>query len=262
VTGSIPLARVGHRLVVSAAGLGLLLALWGLGGALVAANPRTAAFAAFAPRPALDALWAMLVDGSLARGVGPSLGRIGEGLAWAALIGVPLGIAIGRLPWLRALTHLPFQLLRMISPLAWMPVAVLAFATWDGAIVFLIAAAALWPMLFATAAGLGKLDPQWVKVARNLGAGPRQLLTTVIVPAIATDILTGLRLALGVAWIVLVPAEFLGVTSGLGYAINDARDTLSYDRLAAIVVAIGVIGLVLDGLCLAALRRVSWHRAA
>jgi NitT/TauT family transport system permease protein len=150
----------------------------------------------------------------------------------------------------------------MISPLAWMPLAVMAFATWDGAIVFLIAAAAVWPIVFATAAGLAKLDPQWFKVARNLGAGARHLLATVIVPAIATDILTGIRLALGVAWIVLVPAEFLGVTSGLGYAVNDARDTLSYDRLAAVVLVIGLIGFSLDGLCLGLIQRFSWRRTA
>jgi len=257
-----PLIQAGQQLAVALAGLALLVALWGLGSALVAADPGTAAFAGFGPLAAFEALGLMLGDGSLERSVLPSLARIGAGLAWAVALGVPLGIAIGRLPWLRALTHLPFQLLRMISPLAWMPLAVLAFPTWDGAIIFLIAAAALWPILFATAAGLARLDPQWLKVARNLGARPWQLLATVIVPAIATDILTGIRLALGVAWIVLVPAEFLGVTSGLGYAINDARDTLSYDRLAAIVVVIGIIGFTLDAACLAAIRRVSWHRAA
>jgi NitT/TauT family transport system permease protein len=146
----------------------------------------------------------------------------------------------------------------MVSPLAWMPIAVLMFATWDGSIVFLIAAAAIWPIVFATAAGVKRIDPVWLAMARNLGGRTLSVLRAIVVPAVAQDILTGLRLALGVAWIVLVPAEFLGVTSGLGYAINDARDTLSYDRLAALVVLIGLIGYVLDALISAAIRRAHW----
>jgi NitT/TauT family transport system permease protein len=150
----------------------------------------------------------------------------------------------------------------MISPLSWMPIAVMAFATWDGAIIFLIAVAAIWPVMFSTAAGVRRLDPAWLKVARNLGASPVHMLTTVILPAIATDILTGVRLALGVAWVVLVPAEYLGVTSGLGYAINDARDTLDYDRLAATVVIIGIIGFALDYAAMKAVQRLNWVRNA
>jgi NitT/TauT family transport system permease protein len=249
---------IAARLGLSAAGVALLLLAWHGGAALVAANPRTASFAGFGPVPAFSALLAML-GGDLWRAVGPSLERVGAGLAWALGLGIPIGIAIGRLGWFATLTHLPFQFLRMISPLAWMPVAVILFASWDGAIVFLIAAAAVWPVTFATASGLHKLDPQWFKVARNLGAGPWHVLVTLIIPATAVDILTGIRLALGVAWIVLVPAEFLGVTSGLGYAINDARDTLSYDRLAATVMVIGVIGFALDAVCLTLVRHFSWQ---
>lgn len=86
------------------------------------------------------------------------------------------------------------------------------------------------------------------------------MLFVIILPAIAQDTLTGIRLALGVAWVVLVPAEFLGVTSGLGYAINDARDTLEYDRLAATVVIIGIIGFALDAICQQLIARLSWLR--
>ena len=85
------------------------------------------------------------------------------------------------------------------------------------------------------------------------------LLRYILLPAIAQDVLTGIRLALGVAWIILVPAEYLGVTSGLGYAINDARDTFEYDRLTAIVLAIGAIGFVLDGFLVMLIRRASWQ---
>jgi NitT/TauT family transport system permease protein len=157
--------------------------------------------------------------------------RLGSGMLIAILIGVPVGIIMGRVQWFRKLSNSPFQLLRMISPLSWMPIAVLVFAAWDGSIVFLVGFASVWPVMYQTAAGLSKVDPAWFKVARNLGRHTVQMLTQIILPAISFDIFTGIRLALGVAWVVLVPAELLGVTSGLGYAIKDARETLSYDHL-------------------------------
>ena len=115
--------------------------------------------------------------------------------------------------------------------------------------------------MFATAAGVKRIDPAWLKVSRNLGANPLHMLFYVILPAIAQDIMTGIRLALGIAWVVLVPAEYLGVSSGLGFAINDARDSLDYARLGATVLVIGVIGYALDSLCLLAIKRFSWLRS-
>lgn len=249
------LAAIGYPLI----GISVLVALWWLGGYLIASNPDTESFADFAPVPAFAALTELARSGALWETIMPSLYRIGMGLLWAVFIGVPVGIAIGTVNSLREITHVPFQFLRMISPLAWMPVAVLAFASWDNAIIFLIGVAAVWPILFSTAHGVRRVDPLWFKVARNLGAGGFQMLRRIIMPAIAQDIFAGIRLAVGVAWIVLVPAEYLGVTSGLGYAINDARDTLEYDTLASIVIIIGVIGFFLDGVCLALIKRFSWH---
>jgi NitT/TauT family transport system permease protein len=202
----------------------------------------------------------MIASGEAWSITAPSLQRVGAGLLWATGLGVPLGILIGRSTIARTITNVPFQFLRMISPLSWMPIAILTFSTWEGAIVFLIAAAAIWPILFSTAAGVRRIDPAWFKVARNLGAKPIHLLISVIMPAVSQDILTGIRLALGVAWIVLVPAEYLGVKSGLGYAINDARDTLEYDRLAATVLIVGLIGFALDALLQSLIRRLSWLR--
>jgi NitT/TauT family transport system permease protein len=251
--------ELGFTAALTVAGIAGLLALWWLGGYLVASNPRTASFADFAPWPTLRRLVTMLGSGEAWRMTHPSLWRIAQGLGWAALLGIPIGILIGRSRIARDVTNIPFQFLRMISPLSWMPVAVLAFATWEAAIVFLISAAAVWPILFSTAAGVRRIDPAWLKVARNLGASPTHLLTAVVLPATSQDIFTGLRLALGVAWIVLVPAEFLGVKSGLGYAINDARDTLEYDRLAATVVIIGAIGFMLDSVLQKMIQRLSWH---
>lgn len=243
-------------------GIAVLVGLWWLGGAAVANNPNMYAFSDFAPGPTMSALWDMVSTGEVVGMAGPSLYRVGAGLLIAAAFGIPMGILIGRIAILREITNVPFQFLRMISPLSWMPIAVMVFSSWDGAIVFLIAAAAVWPVMFSTAAGVRRIDPAWLKVARNLGANVMHMLFTVILPAVAVDILTGLRLALGVAWVVLVPAEYLGVTSGLGYSINDARDTLDYSRLAAVVVVIGVIGFTLDYVFLLAIKRFNWVRNA
>jgi NitT/TauT family transport system permease protein len=241
------------------AGISVMLALWWLGGWAIASNPDTESFADFAPGPAFSRLLELLANGYVWDASAPSLQRIGLGLLWAAVIGIPVGVGIGLFAAAREISHVPFQFLRMISPLAWMPIAVLAFSSWDGAIVFLIAVAAVWPILFSTAQGVSRIDPLWFKVAKNLGADGLQMLRRIILPAIGQDIFAGVRLAVGVAWIVLVPAEYLGVTSGLGYAINDARDTLEYDTLAAMVVVIGVIGFFLDGVCVKLIRRLSWH---
>lgn len=240
-------------------GILCLLLAWWFGGWLIASNPDTSSFADFAPAPAFSRLIDLIQSGAVLQAVIPSLERIGLGLFWAAVIGVPVGVAIGLYMSLQKVTNVPFQFLRMISPLAWMPIAVLAFSTWDGAIIFLIVVAAVWPILFSTAQGVRRIDPLWFKVARNLGADSIQMIRKIVLPAIGQDIFAGIRLAVGVAWIVLVPAEYLGVTSGLGYAINDARDTLEYDTLAAMVVVIGVIGFILDGICVKLIKRFSWQ---
>jgi NitT/TauT family transport system permease protein len=251
---------VARRLAFGVAGLAILFALWGLGAHLLYLNPSTRTFASFGPIPTFQAFPTLFADGTIARAARSSGYRLGVGLLLAIVIGVPIGIIMGRSRTFREVSNTPFQLLRMISPLSWEPIAVIVFPEWNGAIIFLIAIAAVWPIAFSTSAGLAKVDPAWFKVARNLGAKPWHMLTQLILPAIAFDVLTGIRLALGVAWIVLVPAEFLGVTSGLGYSIEDARETLSYNHLTAMVLVIGVIGFVLDSVCMGLIKRFSWHR--
>jgi NitT/TauT family transport system permease protein len=247
------------RLFYGLVGLAVMLAIWEAGTLLLHLNPATRTFVTFGPIPTFEAFPELWGQGKILSAIEASGYRLGNGLLIAIGIGVPVGILMGRSKRFRELSNSPFQFLRMISPLAWMPLAVLVFAGWDDAIIFLIAIASIWPVAFATAAGLAKVDPAWFKVARNLGARPVHMLTQVILPAIAFDVLTGIRLALGVAWVVLVPAELLGVTSGLGYAIKDARETLSYNHLSAMVLVIGVIGYLLDGVCVALIKRYSWH---
>ncbi|MXY14145.1 MAG: ABC transporter permease, partial [Proteobacteria bacterium] len=242
-----------------AAGLAILFVLWWFGGYLIYINPDTTNFSDFGPIPTLKAFPELIAIGKIQAAVFTSGYRLGAGLLIAIVVGIPIGILLGRSVVFRELSNSPFQLIRMISPLSWEPIAVIVFATWNGAIIFLIAVAAVWPVVFATAAGLAKVDPAWFKVARNLGAKPWHMVTEIILPAIMFDILTGVRLALGVGWIVLVPAEFLGVTSGLGYSIADARETLSYDHLTAMVLTIGIMGYILDSSLAMMIKRYSWH---
>ena len=248
-------------IVLKVAGVLIFLGLWQLGGQWVANNPDTQNFADFAPEPTIKALSELVTSGSLVENSLPSLKRIFMGIMIALAIGIPLGVAIGRFSMLSDSTHLPFQFLRMISPLAWMPIAVLIYPTWDSAIIFLITMAAVWPLILSSAAGVKRIEPSWFTVARNLGASEFQIITKVILPAVLYDIVNGLRLAIGIAWVVIVPAEFLGVSSGLGYAINDARDTLEYDTLAAYVVAIGFIGYILDSSCGYLTKKINWSGA-
>jgi len=252
---------LGRSLFNWVAGLAILFCLWWIGGYFIFTNPDTTHFAGFGPIPTFKAFPGLWGEGTIQAAISSSSYRLAMGLFIAIACGVPIGILLGRSKTFRELSNSPFQLLRMISPLSWEPIAVIVFVTWNQAIIFLLSIAAVWPVVFATAAGLAKVDPNWFKVARNLGAKPWHMLTQIILPAIAFDVLTGIRLALGVAWIVLVPAEFLGVTSGLGYSIADARETLSYDHLTAMVLVIGVYGYILDSSCVLLIKRYGWHRA-
>ncbi len=241
-------------------GLAIFFALWWVCIYLVTLNPSYAHFADFGVVEAFKAVPELWHDKTIPHALSTSGYRLGAGLLIAICIGVPIGIVMGRVRWFQQLTNVPFQFLRMISPLSWEPVAVIVFPEWDQAIIFLIAIASVWPVAFSTAAGLSKVDPNWFKVARNLGAKPWHVLTKIIVPAITFDVLTGIRLALGVAWIVLIPAEFLGVTSGFGYAIQDAREGLNYPNLMGMILVIGAVGYVLDTTCVILIKRFSWHK--
>ncbi len=200
------------------------------------------------PGDAIDALGRQIIGGTLVDTVAVSLGRLLGGLLIATVIGVLLGLAIGSRKRIDEATSVIIQFLRMVSPLAWTPIAIVLFGIGSPPVVFLIAIAAVWPVTMNTVAGVRSLDPNWALLARSLGATPIEILKTIVIPGIRPHVLTGIRLALGVAWIVIVPAEMLGVDSGLGYQILNARDQLDYALLAAIMLVIGVIGYSLDWL--------------
>jgi len=199
--------------------------------------------------------------GLLVRHVVASLFRVTWGYVLAVLVGVPLGLCLGW--WRRADRAVnPFlQVLRPISPLAWIPVAILWFGVGDLAAVYLIFVASFFSLLVTVIRAVRDVDPVHRNAAHNFGLDRRRLVARVVLPAILPQLIVGLRLALGVAWLVVVAAEMIAVNSGLGFLIVDARNAGNrYDLVVAGMVMIGATGLCLDLLVrrLERLPNVSW----
>ena len=232
------------RGLLGVAGLLCLLLLWWLGVHVFGGNDSLVL--RFSPEATLASLGELLLRPELYEHVLVSLKRILVGLLLALLIGVPLGLMIGSYRHLEAATTPAFQFLRMISPLSWMPVVVMLLGVGDQPIYFLLTFAAVWPILLNTVAGVRQLDPRWLQLSRSLSATRWETLRKVILPGVLGQVLTGVRLSIGILWIVLVPCEMLGVSAGLGYFILDTRDRLAYSELMAMVLLIGVLGFALD----------------
>jgi NitT/TauT family transport system permease protein len=233
-----------RRSLAGLAGLAGVVALWWVAIALLTGPGSLAA--QFSPARAVATLPSLIVDERLFVHIATSLRRIAVGLAWALLLGVPLGFLLGRVRALDTALSPTLQFLRMISPLSWMPIAVMSLGIGDRAVYFLLAFAALWPLVMSTAAGVAQIDRRWVQLGESLAATRSEMLWHVYLPGIAAHVLTGVRLAIGIVWIVLVPAEMLGVSSGLGYLILDTRDRLAYSELTAVILVIGALGFLLD----------------
>ncbi|MBE2998938.1 ABC transporter permease [Nocardiopsis sp. HNM0947] len=227
-----------------------LVALWWFLTSVLASDH--VVLSGFAPQNAVPALVDMAWQGPLAADTAATLWRLTAGLALAAAVGVPIGLVVGLVPVVERATRPLFHFLRMISPLSWAPVAIALFGIGHQPVYFLVAIAAVWPVILSTSSGVLAIEPGYLKVARSLGATRWERLRTVVLPGVRLPTLTGLRLALGTAWIVIVPAEMLGVDSGLGYAILNARDQLAFDQLMAVILWIGILGYLMD----AALRRL------
>jgi NitT/TauT family transport system permease protein len=240
VTSTASIAKVAARL----AAVGGAVALWWLCAAVVWAN--NPVISQIGPLDAVPALVDHIANGRGVDDAFTSLGRLLSGLTIATAVGVPLGVVLGLRPGIELAASPVINFLRMISPLAWAPIVIVALGVGSGPVVFLVAVTAVWPVALGTASGVRQVSPSWYAVARSLGANRREQLFLVTAPAVRATVLTAVRLALGVAWIVLVPAEMLGVDSGLGYAVLNARDQLDYPMLGATVLFIGTIGFVLD----------------
>lgn len=199
------------------------------------------------PLEVLRGLGELARQGLLLKYIVASLFRVSWGFGLAVLVGVPLGLVLG---WFRpAFAALnPFiQIMRPISPIAWIPVAILWFGVKDTAPVFLIFLASVFPITVSAMAAVQNMQQVYLRAAQNFGLSGFPLFRRVIFPAALPQVITGIRIALGVAWLVVVAAEMIAVNSGLGYLIIDARNAgKRYDLVVAGMVMIGIIGLVLD----------------
>jgi NitT/TauT family transport system permease protein len=201
------------------------------------------------PRPyqVFLAIAELIQRGVLLKYVVASLFRVSIGFTLAVLVGVPSGLLLG---WFRPafLAFNPLiQILRPISPIAWIPIAILWFHVDDRAPIFLIFLASLFPITVASIAAVQNIQPVYVRAAQNFGLSRFDLFRRVIFPACLPQIITSLRISLGIAWLVVVAAEMVAVNSGLGYLIIDARNAgKRYDLVVAGMLMIGLIGLILD----------------
>jgi NitT/TauT family transport system permease protein len=178
-----------------------------------------------------------------------SLFRVACGYGAAVLLGIPVGLALGWFSSAARAANPLIQMLRPISPLAWMPLAVIWFGVSNLAPIFLIFLASFFPVVLATMNGVRNVPPMYVQAGRNFGLSTGALIVRVVFPAILPRIVVGLRIAFGVAWLVLVAAEMIAVDSGLGYLIIDARNAgKRYDLVVGGMLLIGAIGLILDAL--------------
>lgn len=187
--------------------------------------------------------------GVLLKYIVASLFRVSAGYLLAVAVGIPAGLLMGWFGRARMAFNPALQVLRPISPIAWIPVAILWFGVSDAAPIFLIFLASLFPIVTSAMAAVQNIQLNYIRAARNFGITGLDLFRQVIFPASLPQILTGLRLALGVAWLVVVAAEMIAVNSGLGYLIIDARNAgKRYDLVVAGMAMIGLIGLGLDWL--------------
>jgi NitT/TauT family transport system permease protein len=206
----------------------------------------------------------LLRDGTLWRHIGASLMRVGTGFGLAVCVAVPLGLWMG---WVRGAyrTLNPIvQILRPISPIAWIPLAILWFGVGDASPIYLIFISSVFPMVVQTIVGVHTIEKRYLRAAENFGVSRRTLFTRVVIPAVLPQILVGMRIGLGVAWLVVVAAEMIALHSGLGYMIMDSRNAGNrYDLVVAGMIIIGIIGLSLDGIMrmLEGVRWVRWRYA-
>ena len=199
------------------------------------------------PKQVLLGLVELAQHGLLIKYVVASLFRVTWGFGLAVLIGVPLGLALGWFRFAFAALNPFIQILRPISPIAWIPVAILWFGVKDTAPIFLIFLASVFPITVSAMAAVMNMQQVYLRAAQNFGLRGLPLFRRVILPAALPQIITGIRIALGVAWLVVVAAEMIAVNSGLGYLIIDARNAgKRYDLVVAGMVLIGLLGLVLD----------------
>src|SRR6476619_1458859 len=185
-------------------------------------------------------------DKGLGIQLGYSIGRVGLGYLLAVLVAIPLGFLIGMSPLISKALDPFIQVLKPISPLAWMPLALYTIKDSSISAIFVIFICSVWPMLLNTSFGVAAVRKEWINVARTLEVGTVRRAFTVILPAAAPTILTGMRISIGIAWLVIVAAEMLVGGTGIGYFVWNEWNNLSITNVIISILVIGLVGMLLD----------------
>ena len=187
-----------------------------------------------------------------------SLQRVGMGFGLAALIGIPMGFLLGRFRFLHAMASPVISLLRPVSPLAWLPIGLLVFKAANPAAIWVIFISSIWPMIINTAVGVQRVPQDYLNVARVLNLSEWKVMTRILFPAVLPYTLTGIRLSIGVAWLVIVAAEMLTGGVGIGFWVWDEWNNLNVDHIIIAIFIVGVVGLLLEQMLLLLARRFNY----
>ena len=242
-------------------GLGLLVGIW----ALVSVSTGSSI-----PSPAVT--WEAAVklfsdpfyrNGPNDQGIGwnvlSSLQRVAVGFGLAAVVGIPVGFMIGRFTFLSRMFNPLISLLRPVSPLAWLPIGLLVFKGANPAAIWTIFICSIWPMVINTAVGVQRVPQDYMNVARVLNLSEWKILTKILFPAVLPYMLTGVRLAVGTAWLVIVAAEMLTGGVGIGFWVWDEWNNLNVQHIIIAIFVIGIVGLLLEQALMAVAKRFSFE---
>jgi nitrate/nitrite transport system permease protein len=243
-------------------GLGILLLLWQILSVSNTSFPSPAVTFAEAARMFADPFYR---NGPNDQGIGwnilASLKRVGVGFGLAALVGIPLGFMIGRFAFLAGMFNPIISLLKPVSPLAWLPIGLLVFKAADPAAIWSIFICSIWPMIINTAAGVQRVPQDYMNVARVLQLSEWKIFTKILLPSVLPYMLTGVRLAIGTAWLVIVAAEMLTGGVGIGFWVWDEWNNLNVAHIVIAIVVIGVVGLILEQALVALARSFTYDEA-
>ena len=239
---------LGTSLFFSLLGFGLLLVMWQIVSLLTKGELP-------APIATLTVFWELVADpfydyGPNDKGIGlqlfSSLGRVFLGFSLGSLVAIPIGILMGANTFCRKTFYPIVQILKPVSPLAWFPIGLVAFQSASTATIFIIFITSLWPTLINTSFGVASIPDDHKNVAKAFGFSRWKYLTKVLIPFSLPHIITGLRLSIGVAWLVIVAGEMLSGGTGIGFFVWDSWNALSLEKVISAILIIGIVGLILD----------------
>jgi nitrate/nitrite transport system permease protein len=250
---------LGARVLPPVVGLAVLIAVWAL------ATQKSTSFPT--PQATFDAALKLFADpfysnGPNDQGIGWnilfSLQRVGLGFGLAALVGIPLGFVIGRFALFHRMLSPLISVLKPVSPLAWLPIGLLVFKSANPAAIWTIFICSIWPMVINTAVGVQKVPEDYLNVARVLKLSEWKIATRILLPSVMPYMLTGVRLSVGTAWLVIVAAEMLTGGVGIGFWVWDEWNNLNVAHIIIAIFVIGVVGLLLEWSLLAVARRFDY----